>query len=113
LGVCNWALQLGVCNTPLHPPQNLNTMNPSPDLTWMFGLLISLLLSLVVYFVRLLHVDFRRMQKDLAEVKTTTQLIKSEFKGGLELVNQRVGQLEAKVKQFETIFYNSIKYEKE
>jgi hypothetical protein len=53
------------------------------------------------------------MQKDIAEVKTTTQLIKSEFKGGLELVNQKVSQLEAKVKQFETIFYNSIHYEKE
>ena len=88
-------------------------MNPSADLTWMFGLLISILLSLVVYFVRMLHVDFRRMQKDIAEVKTTTQLIKSEFKGGLELVNQRVGQLEAKVKQFEAIFYNTFKHEKE
>jgi hypothetical protein len=88
-------------------------MNPTPDLTWLFGILISVLLSLVVYFVRLLHVDFRRMQKDIAEVKATTQLIKSEFKGGLELVNQRVGQLEAKVKQFETIFYHSIHYEKE
>ena len=88
-------------------------MNPSSDLTWLFGILISVLLSLVVYFVRLLHVDFRRMQKDIAEVKTTTQLIKSEFKGGLELVNQRVSQIEAKVKQFETIFYNSIHYEKE
>jgi len=88
-------------------------MKASADLTWMFGIVISILLSLVVYFVRLLHVDFRRMQKDVAEVKTTTQLIKSEFKGGLELVNQRVSQLEAKMKQFETIFYNSIHYEKE
>ena len=96
-----------------YAPTKLIIMNPSTDLTWMFGLLISILLSLVVYFVRLLHVDFRRMQKDIAEVKTTTQLIKSEIKGGLELVNLRVAQLEAKVKQFETIFYNSIKYEKE
>jgi hypothetical protein len=56
-------------------------MNPSAKLTWLFGILISVLLSMVVYFVRLLHVDFRRMQKDIAEVKTTTQLIKSEFKG--------------------------------
>ena len=88
-------------------------MNPSTDLTWFFGIVISILLSMVVYFVRLLHVDFRRMQKDIAEVKTTTQLIKSEFKGGLELISQRVGQLEAKMKQFETIFYNSIHYEKE
>jgi hypothetical protein len=87
-------------------------MNASADLTWMFGVVISILLSLVVYFVRLLHVDFRRMQKDIAEVKTT-QLIKSEFKGGLELISQRVGQLEAKMKQFETIFYNSIHYDKE
>ena len=88
-------------------------MNPSADLTWLFGILISVLLSMVVYFVSLMHVDFRRMQKDIAEVKSTTLLIKSEFKGGLELVNQRVSQLEAKVKQFETIFYNSIHYEKD
>ena len=88
-------------------------MNLSAELTWLFGVLISVLLSLVVYFVRLLHVDFRRMQKDIAEVKTTTQLIKSEFKGGLELINLRVAQLEAKIKQFETIFYNSIHYEKD
>ena len=88
-------------------------MNPSADLTWLFGILISILLSLVVYFVRLLHVDFRRMQKDIAEVKSTTQLIKSEFKGGLELINLRVGQLEVKVKQIETVIYKSIHYEKE
>ena len=87
-------------------------MNPSTDLTWLFGILISVLLSLVVYFVRLLHVDFRRMQQDIAEVKSTTQLIKSEFKGGLGLINQRVGQLEVRVKQFETIFYNSNRNEK-
>jgi hypothetical protein len=91
----------------------LTIMNPSADLTWLFGILISVLLSMVVYFVRLMHVDFRRMQKDIAEVKSTTLLIKSEFKGGLELINQRVGQLEAKVKQFETVFYNSIHYEKD
>jgi len=94
-------------------PIKLKIMNPSADLTWLFGILISVLLSLVVYFVRLMHVDFRRMQKDIAEVKSTTLLIKSEFKGGLELINQRVGQLEAKVKQFETVFYNSIHYEKD
>ena len=88
-------------------------MKPSPDLTWLFGILISILLSLVVYFVRLLHVDFRRMQKDIAEVKTTTSLIKSEFKGGLELISQRVGQLEAKVKQIESIFFNMNHNEKE
>ena len=88
-------------------------MNPSAELTWLFGILISVLLSLVVYFVRLMHVDFRIMQKDIAEVKTTTQLIKSEFKGGLELVNQRVSQLEVKIKQFETVIYKSIQYEKE
>jgi hypothetical protein len=93
--------------------KNLFTMNASADLTWLFGVVISILLSMVVYFVRLLHVDFRRMQKDIAEVKTTIQLIKSEFKGGLELINQRVGQLEAKMKQFEAVFYNSIHYEKE
>jgi hypothetical protein len=88
-------------------------MNSSVDLTWLFGIVISLLLSLVVYFVRLLHVDFRRMQKDIAEVKTTTSLIKSEFKGGLELINLRVGQLQAKIKQIEAFFFNSKHYEQD
>ena len=88
-------------------------MNPSTDLTWLFGILISILLSLVVYFVRLLHVDFRRMQKDISEVKSTTSLIKSEFKSGLELISQRVGQLEAKIKQLESIFFNMHRNEKE
>ncbi len=88
-------------------------MNASTDLTWLFGIVISLLLSIVVYFVRLLHVDFRTMQKDVAEVKTTTSLIKSEFKGGLELINLRVGQLEVKVKQIESFFFNPTHYEKE
>lgn len=81
-------------------------MNSYVDINWLFGVVISILLSLVVYFVRLLHVDFRRMQKDLAEVKTTTQLIKSEFKGGLELINLRVDQLEVKFKQIESFFFN-------
>jgi hypothetical protein len=88
-------------------------MNSSVDLTWLFGIVISLLLSLVVYFVRLLHVDFRRMKKDIAEVKTTTSLIKSEFKGGLELINLRVGQLQAKIKQIEAFFFNSKHYEQD
>ena len=55
-------------------------MKTPVELIGLFGILISFLLSVVVYFVRLLHVDFRRMQKDIAEMKATTSVIKSEFK---------------------------------
>ena len=88
-------------------------MNTSIDISWLFGIVISLLLSLVVYFVRLLHVYFRKMQKDVADVKTTTSIIKSEFKGGLELINLRVGQLEVKIKQIESYFFKLNHHEKE
>ncbi|NWJ51078.1 MAG: hypothetical protein HXX14_09440 [Bacteroidetes bacterium] len=88
-------------------------MNAAVDFTWLFGIVISLLLSLVVYFVRLLHVDFRKMQEELSQVKTMASLIKSECKGGLELIGLRVGQLEVKIKQLEAFFFNFKHHEKE
>jgi hypothetical protein len=76
-------------------------MNTPIELIGLFGFVISILLSMVVYFVRLLHVDFRRMQKDISEMKATTSVIKSEFKSGLTLIGQRVEQLEERIKRVE------------
>ena len=55
-------------------------MEQAPQLMVLFGSLISLLLSVVAYFIKQLHTDFKRMEKDLVEVKTMALLIKTEFK---------------------------------
>ena len=67
------------------------------EITIIFGSLISVLLSVVAYFIRQLHSDFRKMELDIVEVKTTTQLIKTEFKSSHELLNQKVNYLEKRI----------------
>ena len=66
--------------------------------------MITFLLSIVAYFIRQLHTDFRRVEKDLTEVKTTTSLIKSEFKSGYDLLNQKVGFLEKRIENMERLY---------
>lgn len=68
-----------------------------------FGTVISLLLSIVAYFIKQLHSDFRKMEKDIIEVKTTTQLIKTEFKSSHDLLNQRVTYFEKRMDLIELL----------
>ncbi len=76
-------------------------METALNLNIAFGTLISLLLSVVAYFIKQLHGDFRRMEKDLTEVKTMAILIKTEFKNSNDLVNQKVEYLEKRVNHIE------------
>ena len=63
----------------------------------LFGTLITLLLSIVAYFIKQLHTDFKRMEKDLVEVKTMALIIKTEFKSGNDLLNQKERELDIEV----------------
>ena len=73
----------------------------------LFGTLITLLLSIVAYFIKQLHTDFKSMEKDLVEVKTMALIIKTEFKSGNDLLNQKVEYLEKRVNNIElTILKN-------
>ena len=83
-------------------------MEQAPQLMVLFGSLISLLLSVVAYFIKQLHTDFKRMEKDLVEVKTMALLIKTEFKSSSDLLNQKVDYLEHRVQKLEI---NIFKYE--
>ena len=67
------------------------------NITVLFGTLITLLLSIVAYFIKQLHTDFKSMEKDLIEVKTMALIIKTEFKSGNDLLNQKVEYLEKRV----------------
>ena len=78
-------------------------MEQAPQLMVLFGSLISLLLSVVAYSIKQLHTDFKRMEKDLVEVKTMALLIKTEFKSSSDLLNQKVDYLEHRVQKLEML----------
>ena len=82
------------------------------NITVVFGTLITLLLSIVAYFIKQLHTDFKSMEKDLIEVKTMALIIKTEFKSGNDLLNQKVEYLEKRVNNIELTIYKNQDYEK-
>ena len=69
----------------------------------LFGSLSSILLAVVAYFIRQLHSDFKKMEKDITEVKTMALLIKTEFKNSYDLLSQRVEYLETRIKNLELL----------
>ena len=75
----------------------------------LFYSIISVLLAVVAYFIKQLHRDFKRVEKDLGEVKTTTSLIKTEFKGINDLMNQKIDFLEKRLTHVETYIFKSLK----
>ena len=78
----------------------------------LFGTLITLLLSIVAYFIKQLHTDFKSMEKDLVEVKTMALIIKTEFKSGNDLLNQKVEYLEKRLNNIELTILKNQDYEK-
>ena len=78
----------------------------------LFGTLITLLLSIVAYFIKQLHTDFKSMEKDLIEVKTMALIIKTEFKSGNDLLNQKVEFLEKRVSKIELTLFKNQDHEK-
>ena len=78
----------------------------------LFGTLITLLLSIVAYFIKQLHTDFKCMEKDLIEVKTMALIIKTEFKSGNDLLNQKVEYIEKRVHNLELSIFKNPDYEK-
>lgn len=78
----------------------------------LFGTLITLLLSVVAYFIKQLHTDFKSVEKDLIEVKTMVLIIKTEFKSGNDLLNQKVEYIEKRVHNLELFIHKNQDYEK-
>ena len=69
----------------------------------LFGSISSLLLAVVAYFIKQLHSDFKKMEKDITEVKTMALLIKTEFKNSYDLLSQRVEYLESRITTLEML----------
>ena len=86
--------------------ENINTIAA------LFGTLITLLLSVVAYFIKQLHTDFKSVEKGLTEVKTMVLIIKTEFKSGNDLLNQKVEYLEKRVNIIEISILKKHDHEK-
>lgn len=71
-----------------------------------FYAFVSVLLGIIAYFLKQLYADFKSMEKDVAEVKTTTALMKGEIKGLRELLSQKISFLEKQVNHLKTVFFN-------
>ena len=78
-------------------------MNDINNITVLFGTVITLLLSIVAYFIKQLHTDFKSMEKDLVEVKTMALIIKTEFKSVNDIITQKVEFLEKRVSNIESV----------
>ena len=88
-------------------------MENAITLNIVFGSLISMLLAIVAYFIKQLHSDFTKMEKDLTEVKTMALLIKTEFKNSYDLLNHKVDYLEHRVNNLEKIILKNFNNEKQ
>ncbi len=78
-----------------------------------FYIVTSGLLGVVTYFLKQLLNDFKRVEKDVMEMKATMALLKTEFKGINDLMNQRIEFLEKRRAHIEGIIFKSKTHEKE
>ena len=92
---------------------NFMSMENAITLNIVFGSLISMLLAIVAYFIKQLHSYFKKMEKDLTEVKTMALLIKTEFKNSYDLLNHKVDYLEHRVNNLEKIILKNFNNEKQ
>ena len=88
-------------------------METEITLNVLFGSISSVLMTIVAYFIRQLHGDFKSMEKDITEVKTMALLIKTEFKNSYDLLNQKVDYLEQRVSKLELNQFKNQDYETE
>ncbi|GAA4777936.1 hypothetical protein GCM10023231_00460 [Olivibacter ginsenosidimutans] len=71
-------------------------MNVLTNTEWMtlLGAIISILLSIIAYFLKQLHGNFRKVEQDMARMKASIQLIKAALKTNYNLLRQRMEFLE-------------------
>ncbi len=58
-----------------------------------FGALLSLLLSVIAYFLKFLHQDFRMLQQDFQEIKTTKAILEGKISGISRVLHLQKRQL--------------------
>jgi len=69
-------------------------MNQILQPEYLVGLLVTVLLSAIAYFIKQLHIDFKRVVKEMGELKSNSALIHSETRSANELLKQRMDFIE-------------------
>jgi len=62
---------------------------------------VSLLLGTVAYFLKQLLNDFKRVEKEVVEVKNTAEIIQAEFRGMNALLHQRMDFADKRIERIE------------
>jgi len=73
--------------------------------------ILCVLVGVVAYFLKQLLADFKKVEKDLTEVKNTTALIKAEFNGNQKLTNQKIAFMDARLTKVENVLFNIPEHE--
>ncbi|WP_345229733.1 hypothetical protein [Olivibacter ginsenosidimutans] len=69
-------------------------LSHNTELMMLLGTIISILLSIIAYFLKQLHSNFRKMEQDMGFMKASIQLMKAELKSNYNLLRQRMEFLE-------------------
>ncbi len=69
-----------------------------------FGTVLTILLTVIGYFLKQLHADFKKMNFDISDVKSVIRIIEQKQKGNSDLLAKSIEFLERRVSTLEHQF---------
>jgi hypothetical protein len=72
-------------------------MDLSINLSVIIGFLLSVMLSIIAWFIRQLHQDFRRVQEQVNLLQQTAKVIQVESRSAYELLKLRISFLDWRI----------------
>ena len=73
------------------------------NITLFLTTLLTIMLSVIGYFMKCLHADFRKMQQDAEELKSSQQLSKAELRAVKNLLQSHVEYLGKRLEAYEQL----------
>lgn len=71
------------------------------NITLFIGTLLSFMLSVIAWFIRQLHQDFKNMQKEVSVLQHTANAIQLETRSSHEIIELKIGFLKWRIDEFE------------
>ena len=68
-----------------------------------FSGILSLLFSVIAFFIRQLHNDFRKVEQNISEIKISTELIKANMRSAEIQLSQKMSFLEKRIERVENL----------
>ena len=82
------------------------------NISIVLGSILSVLFSLIAFFVRALHADFRKMELNLSEIKIDLEVIKANTASESSRSHERFSVQERRIEQLENHLLKHKEYEK-